>query len=278
MLTGDSLFVGDIARPDLAVEKEDGARDDLPLAARELLALGDDVEVWPGHLGGSLCGGPAIDLKVSSTIGYERRHNALLGVDDEDAFVARSTANLRPQPPNFQAIVAINRGPLQRRPIDIAAAHAAPGPAGRRAGDRRPHRAAVRRRAHPRRDLQHDPAVGLRHAAGLDRRPGPGGRARRPRRRRRAARRRARRGGRRRADRGLPRGRDDELARGAPAGRVDRADHRARAARARRRRCRSSTCASATSGRPATSPARPSRPTTTSTRSRRARPGASRSP
>jgi hydroxyacylglutathione hydrolase len=117
VLTGDSLFVGDIARPDLAVEKTEGARDIFGSLHR-LLALGDDVEVWPGHLGGSLCGGPAMDLKVSTTIGYERRHNALLGEGDEAAFVERSTAGLRPQPPNFQAIVAINRGPLERRPID----------------------------------------------------------------------------------------------------------------------------------------------------------------
>ena len=54
-----------------------------------------------------------MDLKVSSTIGYERRHNELLRVADEDDFVARATANLRPQPPNFKAIVAINRGPLR---------------------------------------------------------------------------------------------------------------------------------------------------------------------
>jgi hydroxyacylglutathione hydrolase len=118
VLSGDSLFVGDIARPDLAVDKRDGARG-IYGSLHRLLELGDDVEVWPGHLGGSLCGGPAIDLKVSSTVGYERRHNELLGIDEEDAFVARTTANLRPQPPNFKAIVAINRGPLQRRPIDI---------------------------------------------------------------------------------------------------------------------------------------------------------------
>ena len=59
-----------------------------------------------------------MDLKVSSTIGYERRHNELLGVADEDEFVARATAGLRPQPPNFKSIVAINRGPLERRPLD----------------------------------------------------------------------------------------------------------------------------------------------------------------
>lgn len=117
VLTGDSLFVGDIARPDLAVEKTEGARG-IHASLRALSALGDDVEVWPGHLGGSLCGGPSMDLKVSSTIGYERRHNALFAVADEGEFVERATAGLRPQPPNFKSIVAINRGPLARRPLD----------------------------------------------------------------------------------------------------------------------------------------------------------------
>lgn len=118
VLTGDSLFVGDIARPDLAVEKEDGARAIFRSLHEQLLGLGDDVEVWPGHLGGSLCGGPAMDLKVSTTIGFERRHNTLLGVQDEGEFVTRATTALRPQPPNFKAIVAINRGPLDRRTVD----------------------------------------------------------------------------------------------------------------------------------------------------------------
>ncbi len=118
VLTGDSLFVGDIARPDLAVEKEEGARGIFRSLHGQLLELSDDVEVWPGHLGGSLCGGPSIDLKVSSTIGYERRHNELLRVTDEDEFVVRATASLRPQPPNFKAIVALNRGPLKRQTVD----------------------------------------------------------------------------------------------------------------------------------------------------------------
>jgi len=118
VLTGDSLFVGDIARPDLAVEKEDGARGIFRSLHGRLLSLADDVEVWPGHLGGSLCGGPAMDFKVSSTVGYERRHNALLRVSDEDEFVAQATANLRPQPPNFKAIVAVNRGPLRSDTVD----------------------------------------------------------------------------------------------------------------------------------------------------------------
>lgn len=113
VLSGDTLFVGDIARPDLAVDKQEGARGIFHSLHDKLLALPDTCEVWPGHLGGSLCGGPGMDMKVSSTIGFERAHNAVLGLADEDAFVRRTTASLGPQPPNFQAIVAVNRGPLQ---------------------------------------------------------------------------------------------------------------------------------------------------------------------
>jgi hydroxyacylglutathione hydrolase len=120
VLTGDTLFVGDLARPDLAVEKEEGARDIFRSLHAKLMVLPDEVEVWPGHLGGSLCGGPGMDMKVSSTIGFERRHNDLLHETDEDRFVKRTTANLRPQPPNFQAIVALNRGPLVKETIEPA--------------------------------------------------------------------------------------------------------------------------------------------------------------
>ena len=112
VLTGDTLFVGDIARPDLAVDKAEGAHGIFHSLREKLLALPGECEVWPGHLGGSLCGGPGMDMKVPSTIAYERAHNALLAVEDEDEFVAATTSSLGPQPPNFQAIVAINRGPL----------------------------------------------------------------------------------------------------------------------------------------------------------------------
>src|SRR5215210_2022443 len=112
VLSGDSLFVGDIARPDLAVDKDEGARGIFRSLHETLLALPDTAEVWPGHLGGSLCGGPGIDLKVASTIGFERAHNPTLAVTDEEEFVAGVLAGLGPQPPNFEAIVALNRGPL----------------------------------------------------------------------------------------------------------------------------------------------------------------------
>jgi glyoxylase-like metal-dependent hydrolase (beta-lactamase superfamily II)/rhodanese-related sulfurtransferase len=118
VLTGDTLFVGDIARPDLAVDREEGARAIFRSLHEKLLSLPDSVEVWPGHLGGSLCGGPGMDMKVSSTIGFERRHNGLLNEQDEDRFVQRATSTLPPQPPNFQAVVDINRGPLMRETVD----------------------------------------------------------------------------------------------------------------------------------------------------------------
>src|SRR5215211_6737828 len=119
VLTGDSLFVGDIARPDLAIEKEDGARGIFRSLHRKLLELPDECELWPGHLGGSLCGGPGMDMKVSSTIGFERRHNEMLAVDDEDEFVTRALAKLGPQPPNFQAVVDLNRGPLVTSGVEV---------------------------------------------------------------------------------------------------------------------------------------------------------------
>jgi hydroxyacylglutathione hydrolase len=125
VLTGDTLFVGDIARPDLAVRTEEGAHDIFHSLHDKLLTLPGECEVWPGHLGGSLCGGPGMNLKISSTIAFESRHNALLQVADVDDFVRATTSALGPQPPNFKAIVAINRGPLDRKqssPSELAAA------------------------------------------------------------------------------------------------------------------------------------------------------------
>ena len=118
VLSGDTLFVGDIARPDLAVDKDEGARGIFRSLTDRLLTLPDVCEVWPGHLGGSLCGGPGMDLKVSSTVGFERASQELLQIADEEEFVRRTTASLGPQPPNFRSIVALNRGPLVKESVD----------------------------------------------------------------------------------------------------------------------------------------------------------------
>ncbi len=108
-LTGDSLFVGDAARPDLAVEARAGARD-LYGSLGRLVDLGDDVEVWPGHVAGSLCGG-SMSSETSSTIGRERATNASLGFNDVQEFILQSAAIASPRPPTTERVVALNRGP-----------------------------------------------------------------------------------------------------------------------------------------------------------------------
>jgi glyoxylase-like metal-dependent hydrolase (beta-lactamase superfamily II)/rhodanese-related sulfurtransferase len=107
VLTGDSLFVGDTARPDLAIEALDGA-EGLFHSLQRLVALGDGVEVFPGHVAGSLCGA-AMSSKASTTIGFERRFNPALA-ETHAAFLAAATGPQPPRPPNMEAIVELNRG------------------------------------------------------------------------------------------------------------------------------------------------------------------------
>jgi hydroxyacylglutathione hydrolase len=120
VLTGDSLFVGDVARPDLAVEAEEGARG-LYRSLRDLLGLEDFVEVWPGHIGGSLCGGADMSETPGSTIGFERRFNPRLAIASEKEFVHSLTSDLPQLPPNFRRIVELNRGPLVARAAALEA-------------------------------------------------------------------------------------------------------------------------------------------------------------
>ena len=110
VLTGDSLFVGDAARPDLAVDAREGA-EGLFHSLRRLVELGDGVEVYPGHVAGSLCG-KSMSSKASTTIGFERRFNHVLAGDDVAAFVAESSGISAPRPPNMERIVELNRGPF----------------------------------------------------------------------------------------------------------------------------------------------------------------------
>jgi hydroxyacylglutathione hydrolase len=110
VLTGDSLFVGDVARPDLAVEAREGA-EGLFHSLRKLAELGDGVEVYPGHVAGSLCG-KAMSSKASTTIGFERRFNHGLTASDVDCFIAETVSISAPKPPNMTRIVELNRGPF----------------------------------------------------------------------------------------------------------------------------------------------------------------------
>jgi hydroxyacylglutathione hydrolase len=106
VLTGDSLFVGDAGRPDLAVEPREGA-EGLFHSLRRLVELGDGVEVFPGHVAGSLCGA-AMSSKASTTIGFERRFNPALQGELADFLDARLGPQ-PPRPPNMERIVELNR-------------------------------------------------------------------------------------------------------------------------------------------------------------------------
>jgi glyoxylase-like metal-dependent hydrolase (beta-lactamase superfamily II)/rhodanese-related sulfurtransferase len=117
VLTGDSLFVGDAARPDLAVGAKEGA-EGLFHSLRRLLELPDGVEVFPGHVAGSLCG-KGMSSKASSTIGFERRFNDALQLQDELEFVAAAAGWTAPKPPNMARLVDLNRGPLVGAPNEV---------------------------------------------------------------------------------------------------------------------------------------------------------------
>jgi glyoxylase-like metal-dependent hydrolase (beta-lactamase superfamily II) len=109
VFTGDSLLVGDVGRPDLHA-----GGDPLPLARRlhdslrRLLELPDGVSVYPSHYAGSVCG-RALSGNPFSTIGFERRHNPALAVEDVEAFAHSLLGDLPPPPAHQAEIVAANR-------------------------------------------------------------------------------------------------------------------------------------------------------------------------
>ncbi|WP_419249661.1 MBL fold metallo-hydrolase [Sandaracinus amylolyticus] len=106
VLTGDTLFSGAVGRPDLPGDAHQSARD-LHASVAKLLALPDDLEVWPAHFAGSACGA-GLSGKPCSTIGFEKRWSPLLALD-RDAFVA-AVAAVPANPADMAAHLRANRG------------------------------------------------------------------------------------------------------------------------------------------------------------------------
>lgn len=113
LLTGDTLFVGDVGRVDLALNDipTDAIREraqQLHDSLDKLLGLPDYVEVYPGHYAGSVCG-RGMDGKTISTIGRERRSNKALQLSGQE-FAAFQTEPLPVLPADFHTIKRRNLG------------------------------------------------------------------------------------------------------------------------------------------------------------------------
>lgn len=112
LLTGDTLFIGDVGRPDLA-----GGKGYTPQMMAEMmfdslhgkiLELPDEVEVYPAHGAGSMCG-RNMSKETSSTIGEQRKFNYALKPMSKEEFVTMMTADLPEAPSYFPKDAEINR-------------------------------------------------------------------------------------------------------------------------------------------------------------------------
>ena len=239
VLTGDTLFIGDVGRPDLMASVGMAAAD---LAGMlydslhgKLLSLPDETLVYPAHGAGSMCG-KHLSKETVSTIGQQRRFNYALQPMGRDEFIRMVTADQPERPPTSPTTPCSTAasgprwsGTWSRRCGRWAWRTCCTGPRSGRPGPRRPRRRRLRggppgrqpehRPGRPVRFLgRHAARPGSAHRAGRRARPGAGGghapgpHRLRPRRR-------------------LPGGRPRRLENPARAGPPDRAHHRRRAAR-----------------------------------------------
>jgi len=106
VLTGDTLFVGAVGRPDLAGHERVMAGQLHDSLQTRLMSLPADLEIYPGHQAGSACG-VGLSGKPSSTIGFEKRWNPALSMSRSD-FITELTREIPPRPADMDRMVAAN--------------------------------------------------------------------------------------------------------------------------------------------------------------------------
>jgi glyoxylase-like metal-dependent hydrolase (beta-lactamase superfamily II)/rhodanese-related sulfurtransferase len=113
IFTGDTLFIGDVGRPDLAV-KSDLTKEDLAgmlfdSLRNKIMPLGDDVIVYPAHGAGSACG-KNMSKETSDRLGHQKESNYALRSDmTKDEFVREVTAGILPPPQYFAKNAMMNK-------------------------------------------------------------------------------------------------------------------------------------------------------------------------
>jgi glyoxylase-like metal-dependent hydrolase (beta-lactamase superfamily II)/rhodanese-related sulfurtransferase len=128
LFSGDTLFIGEVGRPDLAAwrghSRDEMARAMYRSLRDKVLPLPDSVEVWPAHGAGSACGKSISDERCS-TLGRQKVENwglRLIAAGDEEAFLSELTAGLPSIPPYFPHDVDANRrgAPAVREILNVA--------------------------------------------------------------------------------------------------------------------------------------------------------------
>ena len=109
VLTGDTLFVGAVGRPDLAGREREMAGTLYDSLHGRLLSLPAELEIYPGHQAGSACGA-GLSGKPASTLAFEKRFNPLLGLS-RAAFAEQLCTAIPPRPADMERIVAANVSP-----------------------------------------------------------------------------------------------------------------------------------------------------------------------
>jgi glyoxylase-like metal-dependent hydrolase (beta-lactamase superfamily II) len=108
LLTGDTLFVGAIGRPDLPGRVEESAGELYDSLQRKILALPETLEFYPAHFSGSVCGA-GMSGKPMSTLAFEKRWNPVLNLD-RTAFIEKMTSGSLAKPAEMESILRANQG------------------------------------------------------------------------------------------------------------------------------------------------------------------------